>query len=376
MTHHVSRRAALRLGAALVGVAAVGLSGAGCSVDSLAPVAGAPQTPEELVAAAQAEGTVQLVAVSSQWANYGGVLKGFQETYGILAQIMSPDATSLEELQILSQLEGHPDMPDCLDTGHTYIELAQERGWLASFRPSTADTIPEPLLGPDNQWVGSYFGVMEVGVNPAAVPVPTSLDVLSGPEYRGKVSLPGDPRENSSAVAAVMTATLASAEGTLDDVTPGVEFFTELARVGNLVYTTKAHNALVSGDVGVCFDWNYNLANMSATYADAGVQISQFVPTEAAVGHYFTQAVTAGCPHPNAGRLWLEWLLSDAGAEQLALGGMVPARHADLRARDVLSAQAVSMLPQPVVTDSTVFPTVAQVRAAEDVIARQWQYAP
>lgn len=358
-----------------MGAAAVGLMGAGCTVNSLAPAAGVPETLEEMALAAADEGVVHLVAVSPDWANYGGVLKGFQERYGVLPQIMSPDASSNQELAILNRLVGTPDMPDCLDTGHTYIDSAIQRGWLDSYRPTTADTVPAELLGPDDLWVGSYFGVMEVGVNPAVVPVPTSLDDLSGPDYRGKVALPGDPRENSSAVAAIMTATLAAADGTLDDVTPGIDFFSELARVGNLVYTSNAQNALAAGGVGVSFDWNYNLAAMAATYSGVGATISQFVPAEAAVGYYFTQAVTAGGPHPSAGRLWLEWLLSDEGAEQLALGGMVPARHADLRAREVLSTQAVSMLPQPDVTDSTVFPTVAQVRDAKQAIATHWEYA-
>ena len=60
------------------------------TVAAAEPVCGT--TVEEIAAAAQAEGQVNLIALPDTWANYKGILESFRSTYGIEAPVANPDA--------------------------------------------------------------------------------------------------------------------------------------------------------------------------------------------------------------------------------------------------------------------------------------------
>ena len=54
---------------------------------------------DALVAAAKAEGGLNVIALPPDWANYGNVIKGFTTKYGIPVNSAQPDANSQEEIQ-------------------------------------------------------------------------------------------------------------------------------------------------------------------------------------------------------------------------------------------------------------------------------------
>lgn len=83
------------------------------------------------------------------------------------------------------------------------------------------------------------------------------------------------------------------------------------------------------------------------------------------------QAISAHAPHPNAAKLWMEYLYSDEGQIGWLKGYCHPARFDDLMARGVVPQDVLAKLP-PVPEGKTVFPTLAEQEAAKAAIAAHW----
>ena len=61
-------------------------------------------TVDEIAAKAKEEGNVNLIALPDTWANYGGILKSFRDTYGLEAPVANPDGSSADELTAITTL--------------------------------------------------------------------------------------------------------------------------------------------------------------------------------------------------------------------------------------------------------------------------------
>src|SRR5688572_19813470 len=104
----------------MAGIAATALAVAAVS-PSFAQVDAATATSAEdfggmegLVAAAQAEGTLNVIALPPDWANYGQMIEDFAATYGITVDSAQPDANSQQEIDAVNQLAGTDAAPDVL----------------------------------------------------------------------------------------------------------------------------------------------------------------------------------------------------------------------------------------------------------------------
>lgn len=233
--------------------------------ESTAAAAGEPvcgTTVEEIAAAAKAEGQVNLIALPDTWANYKGILESFRSTYGIEAPVANPDASSADELTAVKTLAGQPDMPDALDIGPSFIQQGMDEGLITSYKTTNWDEIPDTLKGPNGEWIGSYYGIMAIATNKTLVPnAPKTWADLKKPEYKGKVTLNGDPREAGAAFAAVVAASLANG-GSFDDLMPGIQYFADLKKAGNLQTIDVTEAALLSGEVPIALDWTYNFPSV------------------------------------------------------------------------------------------------------------------
>lgn len=366
----VSRRTLLRGIIGTAGFAAVGGSLAACGSTSAAPKTIGTGL-DQIVELAKQEGKVQLIAYPESWANYRGHFAEFKKKYGIDVPVASPDASSAEELQAVKNLKGQASQPDVLDIGYSFTQPATDQKLIEAYKPSTFDQIPDNLKDPNGMWVGAYYGVLSVGVNTKNADVPTSFEDLLDPKYKGQIALPGDPRSGASSLATVFAAALANG-GSLDDIGPGIDFFAELAKSGNLVNVTSVASALSTGQASVLFDWNYNFLGIEEEMKRTAVALETAVLPDGVFGNYYAQPVTIESPQPNAARLWVEWLNSDEGAEQYALGGAVPARFAQLKEEGKLSEEALAKLPDAEIVSAITFPSIEQGEKASKMIVDQW----
>jgi putative spermidine/putrescine transport system substrate-binding protein len=332
--------------------------------------AAAPAGMEELIAAAQAEGELTVIALPHDWCNYGEVIQVFKDKYGLTVNELNPDAGSGDELEAIKANKDNPgpQAPDVIDVGFAFGPQAKDEGLIQPYKVSTWDTIPDDAKDPDGYWYGDYYGVMAFMVNKDIIAnSPQTWADLQKDEYAASVALSGDPRTSNQAILSVQNAAIANG-GTLEDPAAGLQFFADLNAKGNYV-PVIANNALVArGETPIRITWDYN-ALAGADSFEGNPPVEVVVPTDARIAGVYVQAISAYAPHPNAAKLWMEHLYSDEGQLLWMKGYCHPIREADLRARGVVPEELAAKLPD---VSGAVFPTVEQLVQGKEVITGQW----
>ena len=336
-----------------------------------------------LLAAAKGEGTLTTIALPHDWCNYGqiegaapnpnNVIDIFKARTGLAVNELSPLAGSGDEIEAIKTNKDNkgPQAPDVVDVGLAFGPQGKTDGLFANYKVATWDTIPPDVKDADGAWYGDYYGVFAFEVNTTLVTnVPKDWPDLLKPEYKGKIALPGDPRASSQAINAVFAAGLANG-GSLDDATKGLDFFKQLKDSGNLIPGVIASATTVAnGETPITIRWTYDaLAGRDATAAAGGPKIEVVVPTSGRFGGVYVQAISAYAPHPNAAKLWEEFLYSDEGQNMWLRGYCHPIRYPDLTKNNKVPADQLAKLPD---VTGTVFPTLDQLNNAKTLITTKW----
>ena len=339
---------------------------------SAAPAA-APAVPQELIDACKAEKKVNLIALPDEWANYAGILQSFRDKYpGVENPVASPDASSKEEMEAVQTLSGQDDMPDNVDVSPAIAQEMVDAGLFEPYVLSTDSEIPDGLKDADNNWTAAYYGIMAILTNTTIVPnAPTTFADLAKPEYKGLVALNGDPREAGSAFAAVMAASIANG-GSADDILPGIQYFADLKKSGNLAGTDVTKETVLSGETPIALDWSYNLPGLKGDLEAAGLTVEVNFPSDGIYGGFYGQGVVKDSPHQACSKLWLEHIFSDEGALGYLEGGAVPARIEAITAAGLVTDEMKVNLPPDELLGEVSFLTPAQIAAAKAVLAEQW----
>ncbi|MCS7352036.1 MAG: extracellular solute-binding protein, partial [Anaerolineae bacterium] len=240
------------------------------------------------------------------------------------------------------------------------------------YKVSTWDTIPDSVKHPEGYWVGGYYGVLgfEVAVD-FVKEVPRRWSDLLKPEYKGKVALAGDPRASYQAIMSVAAASLAMG-GSFENPTPGLEFFKKLNEAGNFVPVIAKAATIASGETPIVIRWDY-LALADRDKFAGNPKIEFVVPEDGPpVAGVYLQAISAYAPHPNAAKLWQEFLFSDEGQLLWLKGYCHPIRYNDLVKRGVVPPDLAAKLPPAEAYARAIFPTLEQQEAAKKVITENW----
>ncbi|KTR02127.1 ABC transporter substrate-binding protein, partial [Curtobacterium luteum] len=178
---------------------------------------------DALVKAAKAEGQLNVIALPPSWANYGKIIDGFTAKYGIKVNSANPNGSSADEVAAVKSQKGQSTAPDVLDLGNAVLQ--QNLDLLADYKVANWSDIPESLKDADGAWTRDYTGLMSIGYDSSKITTaPKDLNDLLGSEYKGKVSIAGDPTQANQAASAVYLAALENG-GSADDITKGVEYF-------------------------------------------------------------------------------------------------------------------------------------------------------
>jgi putative spermidine/putrescine transport system substrate-binding protein len=333
---------------------------------------GAPssQSPEEymsdLEAAAKEEGELNVIALPPEWANYGEVIKAFEDKYGIKVNSQLPDTDSQTEIDTAQKLAGSGRQPDVFDLSQA-VALANTDMY-APYQVQTWADIPDQFKEPTGLWVNDYGGYMSIGYDSSKVPEVTSLEDLLGSDFAGKVALNGNPTEAGAAFSGVMMASIAEG-GSADDIGPGVDFFAQLQDAGNFLPVDPSAATIEAGQTPVVFDWDYNNAAVTPTVPDWKVMI----PDGVALAGYYFQAINKDAAHPNAARLWEEFLYSDEGQNLWLGGGARPIRADAMVEAGTIDQEAYDALPE--VSGDPVVVSDEQAAKAADYLAKNWAKA-
>ena len=334
--------------------------------------AGAGAEDPALIAAAQEEGTLTTIALPHDWCNYGEAIETFKSKYSLEVNELDPNAGSGDEIEAIKANQDNPgpQAPDVIDVGLSFGPSAKEEDLLQPYKVATWDSIPDEAKDPDGYWWGDYYGVLAFEVNTAVVAnVPQDWSDLLKPEYAGQIALAGDPRVSNQAIQAVYAAALANG-GSLDDPQPGLDFFAQLNEAGNLLPGIANAATVAAGETPITIRWTYNaLSNRDTTAESGGPDIEVVVPASGRFAGVYVQGISAFAPHPNAAKLWQEFLFSDEGQNIWLKGYCHPIRYEDLVANDAVPAEQLAKLPD---VEGAVFPSLDQLNAASKLITESW----
>lgn len=326
-----------------------------------------------LIAAAKAEGELTVIALPHDWCNYGEAIEAFKAKYGIKVNELNPDAGSGDEIEAIKANKDNkgPNAPDVIDVGYGFGPQLIEEKLVQPYKVATWDTIPADSKNPDGYWYGDYYGVLAMEINKDAVKnIPQDWADLLKEEYKGQVALAGDPRVSAQAQMSVYAAALANG-GSLDNITPGLEFFKKLNDSGNFVPLVAKQATVAKGETPIILRWDYNaLADKDALAGNPAIEV--VIPPSGVMAGVYIQAISAYAPHPNAAKLWMEFLYSDEGQIYWLKGYCHPIRYNDLAKRNVIPADISAKLPSAELYAKAVFPSIDQINTAKKVIAEQW----
>ncbi len=265
----------------------------------LATYAG-PDRRQILLEGAQKEG--QLMIYTS---GVSEVIKPLMDAFKAKYPFLQLSLYSASNEQLIARIveeygAGRYDM-DVLDITTDSIKVLEDAGALQKFTSPETASYPTDALDPNGYFAPTRESYVGLGYNTkliAAQEAPKTYDDLLDPRWKGKMSLAG----SSTGIRFV---------GNLL-VTKGPEFLTKLAQQGVRVQNVSGRalaDLVISGEVP-----------LSPTIFDSHVSASkaknapiEWVPLEPTVVNLGAVAVASRPPHPNAGMLWADFMLSEEG---------------------------------------------------------------
>jgi putative spermidine/putrescine transport system substrate-binding protein len=329
----------------------------------------------QLVAAAKAEGQLTVIALARNWCGYGPIIDAFKAKYGIKVNELNPDAGSGDEVEAIKANKDNkgPQAPDTIDVGLSFGPSAKAAGLLMPYKVATWASIPDSAKDAEGYWYSDYYGVLSFQVNTDLVSkAPADWADLLKPEYKNSVALAGDPRSANQAIQGIYAAGLATDGGdAAKAAAAGLKFFGDMNKAGNFVPVIGKAASLTQGTTPIIVRWDY-LALADRDTLKGNPKVEVIVPKTGVLAGQYVQAISAYAPHPNAAKLWMEFLYSDEGQQGLLNGYCHPIRFNDMIAKKKFTQASLDKLPPAAAYAKATFPTLDQQGAAKDVITKQW----
>lgn len=277
-------------------------------------------TLDEIIEQAQEEGDIQSVGMPDTWANWGDTWDDLYEIYGITHT--DADMSSSEELQMFAT-EGENGTKDIGDVGQAFGTQAVEEDLVLGYRTSYWDSVPDWAKDEEGEgyWMIAYTGATTFLVNTDLIDEETPTSWADIAEGTYKVSI-GDI-SGGNAQAAVIASAYAFG-GSLDDLDPAFEFWTEMAEAGRINTVDITQQNFETGEVAVGVVWSFT----AIPYRDEidNYNMEAVIPSDGSILSGYASVINKYAPHPCAAALAREYIFSDEGQANLAEAGAIPTR--------------------------------------------------
>lgn len=285
------------------------------------------------------------------------VLEAFKEDTGITVEHLT-----MKNGEILQRIQNEYDsgvvVADVWFTGgaDAFINAA-EKGILEPYISPEAEVIPEEMKDVNGYWNGTSLTVVNWVVNKEiieelGIEMPSKWDDLLQPELKGLVSMP-NPASSGTAyntVSAILQ-TRGEEEGWayLEKLVEQVPFFTARG--------SDPGNNVIAGEAAVGI--NAGVSDVEKT----NPHVKYVYPEEGTGWWPQPIAILSGCKNPEAAKVFVDWVLSPKGLEQVAI-----VQNSAVVRDDV-------PVPERIVkpTDVKLFPTDFKANAADrDAVLKKW----
>jgi putative spermidine/putrescine transport system substrate-binding protein len=275
-----------------------------------------------LYEAAKKEGIVVSFDTGPTWANWAAEFAAFKRRYPDV-EITYNDLGSAATVVALDKAKNRPQA----DTAYYFAASAVDaagKNLVAPFKPVNFDKLPAVFREADGKWFTIHTLTIAFVVNTKLVKnVPQSWADLLKPEYKNTIVYL-DPR--STGVGQVMTfAANFGMGGDMNNLQPAFDYFGKLHQSGNVlrVLGTTPYAQFVKGEIPIWI--SYENDGLKAKYTDGlGDAVAVVIPKEASAAAPYAISLVEKGPNPNAGKLWLNFIMTDMGQGIFAQGFVRP----------------------------------------------------
>lgn len=267
---------------------------------------------DAVVAAAQEEGNVVVYSAYNAELTQG-LADAFEDEYSITVQVVRQASADLNA-RFAAESEAASLGADLLwQPDPVFAEDSAENGWLAPLDPAQ---IPNLELVDTAEQTEYYVPVLE---QPWGIAYNTDL-IKGAPPASWEDLTTGSALERGLLVAAPQNSVATAGVYNFWLNSFGEDYFTDLQRVQNYAMGDSVSNAIqqvAAGEVGAFVP--APLSTVS-TVQKAGAPVEVVIP-DRTTGFAMLASISNTAPNPNAARLFVEFLLSDAG-QAIAVGDL------------------------------------------------------
>jgi len=243
-----------------------------------------------------------------EWADWATQIKIIKEKTGIT---VPPD--NKNSGQSLAQLLAEKASPvaDFTYIGVSFGIEAKKLDIITPYKPAGWDQVPAGLKDPQGYWTTIHSGTIGLMVNVDALkgkPVPHSWRDLLKPEYKGLIGYLDPASAFVGYVGAV--AVNQAMGGSLDNFTPGINFFKALQKNEPIVPKQTSYARLLSGEIPILFGYDFDAYR--AKYKDHA-NVAFVIPSEGSVSVPYVVSLVKNGPNQANGKKVLDFLLSPQG---------------------------------------------------------------
>ncbi len=255
----------------------------------------------------------------------------FEKTYpGITVHYSRANAVDTA-IKVLNESRAGKPQADVFD-GTTAVEPLVREGYVLSWLPERAGQYPHEYRDPNGHWIATNLYVLTPAFNTTLVPPgdePRALGDLLDPKWRGQMAW-GATESTSAGPGFVGTVLAEMGE------TGGMAYLQRLRqqRIANLgVSAREVLDQVIGGEYAIALQI-FNHHAMISKKKGAPVQ---WIPMEPATGVLSVVSIVRDAPHPNAAKLFEDFLVSKEGqavyqaAEYLPADPTVPALDPSLK---------------------------------------------
>jgi len=280
------------------------------------------QGEQALYEAAAKEGMVVSFDTGPTWANWKTMFKRFKARYPEVEMAYN-DLGSGATVVALDKARNRPQADTAYYFGGSAIDAAK-KGLLSPFKPVNFDKLPEVYHQKDGEWFIIHQLTIAFLVNTKLVDnVPQSWADLAKPEYKNSIVYL-DPRSTGQGQVLTFAANFGNG-GDMQNVMPGIEYLAKLHKAGNVmrVEGTTPYAKFVKGEIPIWI--GYENDGLKAKFQDGmGDDIAVVLPKEATVAAPYAISLVKDGPNPNAGKLWLNFIMTETGQTTFAEGFVRP----------------------------------------------------
>lgn len=301
--------------AAAIAIGAIGLCGVARAQDAA------------LIAAAKKEGEVVWYTGLIVNQVVRPLMEAFEKKYGIPVKMTSVGMQAELVLKVTNEMRSGRPAADVIEGGGQMIPPLVASGAIEPYLPASAANFAPEFKSKDGYWTVSSVNYVTAAINTDLVKpadAPKTYQDLLDPKWRGKMVWSSD-LNNAGAPGFVGNILMSMGQG------DGASYLKKLVDQKVVPLTVNQRVVLdqvVAGQYPLALTTFYHHAVISRAQ---GAPV-QWIPLEPVIAVGNVSALVKNAPHPNAARLFLDFLLSEDGQKVFRDASYIPA-HPDVASK-------------------------------------------